>query len=102
VSIELLPCRNKVYLADIESAVRYALTMEVSAVKVIEGKKLEALRSFIGAFKQVLCSPSASRPSVYLQQLHICLLAIAVYSRVCNPVLFCLICSRTTMISYYR
>lgn len=45
--------RDQVYLADIESAIRYALTMEVSAVKILEGKKLEGLKTFLSAFVKV-------------------------------------------------
>ncbi|XP_076822343.1 sulfhydryl oxidase 2-like isoform X2 [Clavelina lepadiformis] len=42
-----------VYLADLESALRYMLTMEVSATKVLEKSKLGALKKMINLFATV-------------------------------------------------
>lgn len=40
--------RSKVYIADIESGLKYALTVEIGLVKVLEDETLEAAKSFVG------------------------------------------------------
>nr|XP_018670139.1 sulfhydryl oxidase 1-like isoform X1 [Ciona intestinalis] len=45
--------REKVYLADIESALRYSLTMEVASVKEISNRKLDALKKFLNMFNKI-------------------------------------------------
>lgn len=43
---------DRTYVADIESAMNYLLTVEVSANKVLEGKKLKAVKKLVEAFVQ--------------------------------------------------
>nr|XP_039269923.1 sulfhydryl oxidase 1-like [Styela clava] len=40
--------RSKVYIADIESGLRYALTIEIGLLKVLEDETLDATKSFVG------------------------------------------------------
>ena len=41
------------YLADIESTLRYALTKEATSVEVMNGAKMNAMKTFIGALAKV-------------------------------------------------
>ena len=52
---------DKVYLVDIENALRFALRREIGLVKQIDGEKLEVLRDFL----RVLVKYLPSRPKIH-------------------------------------